>query len=124
MNGLFIGSWYYAAQYLHRRPAPLAPIRPDYPPFSDDEIRVIRILLLINATGTVDSYRLIAGDRNSPFAIAVIQAFSTAAYAPGIIADTPVRSQLLAEVVFNPGNGQAQTSLISPQGDNLPPVND
>jgi hypothetical protein len=118
-NGLFIGPWYYAAQYLHRRPSPLAPIRPEYPALSDGEMHVIRILLMINASGTVDSYRIVAGESGTPFSIAVVHAFSNASYAPGLIAKMPVKSQLLAEVVFNPGNGETQTSLSSPQGENL-----
>ncbi len=118
-NGLFVGPWYYAAQYLHRRPSPLAPIRPEYPALSDEEVHVVRILLMINTSGTVDSYRVVAGERGTPFSVAVVQAFSSARYAPGLIANMPVKSQLLAEVVFNPGSGVTQTSLSSPQGENL-----
>lgn len=116
---MFVGPWYYAAQYLHQRPAPIAPIRPDYPALADANIHVVRILLLLSASGSVDGYRLLEGEKDTPFSKAVVQAFTTAAYVPGLIANTPVKSQLLAEVTFDPGSGEAQTSLVTPEGSNV-----
>lgn len=118
VNGMFVGPWYYAAQYLHRRPSPLRPIRPDYPALADNETHTVRILMLISATGSVDSYR-VTGESDTPFAKTVIQAFTTVEYAPGLISNIPVKSQLLAEVTFNPGDGNVQANLWTPDGVNL-----
>lgn len=102
--GLFEGPWYYSARYLHRRPEPMQAIRPAYPLVSDQQLRTIRLLLFISKEGSVDSYRLVNADGDDPYAIAVINAFTQARFTPGIIADMPVKSQLLAEVYFDPGN--------------------
>lgn len=117
-NGMFVGPWYYAAQYLHRRPSPLQPIRPDYPALTDNEPHTVRLLMLISAAGTVDSYR-VSGEKNTLFARTVIDAFTTVDYAPGIIANIPVKSQLLVEVTFHPGDGSFHANMVVPDGANL-----
>lgn len=114
--GLFEGPWYYSARYLHRRPEPLQAIRPTYPLVSDQQIRTIRLLLFISKEGGVDSYRLVNADGDDPYAIAVINAFTQARFAPGIIADMPVKSQLLAEVYFDPGNPTRVDLTAAPAG--------
>lgn len=122
-NGLFVGDWYYTAQYLHRRPTPLKPIYPDYPevPSSQEGAVRIRIRLFISAEGRVDSYRLEEGEGHRPFALAVINAFASAAFAPGLIANTAVKSQLLAEVSFEPGQDPAY-SFSTSEGQETSPV--
>lgn len=118
VNGMFVGPWYFSAQYLHRRPSPLRPIRPDYPALTDNEVHTIRLLMLISAAGTVDSYR-VSGEKDTPFAKTVIDAFTTVDYAPGLIANIPVKSQLLVEVIFHPGDGSFHANMVVPDGVNL-----
>lgn len=102
-SGLIPGPWYYPARYLHRRPSPLKPIWPDYPrEFETVRGRVV-ILLLINEEGMVDHHRIEGSDPAGVFEDAVIKAFTGAAYAPGLITGQKVKSQLLAEVFFEPG---------------------
>lgn len=118
VNGMFVGPWYFSAQYLHRRPSPLRPIRPDYPALTDNEVHTVRLLMLISATGAVDSYRM-SGEKDTAFAKAVIDAFTTVEYAPGLIANIPVKSQLLVEVTFHPGDGSFHANMVVPDGANL-----
>lgn len=115
---MFVGPWYFSAQYLHRRPSPLRPIRPDYPALTDNEVHTVRLLMLISATGAVDSYRM-SGEKDTAFAKAVIDAFTTVEYAPGLIANIPVKSQLLVEVTFHPGDGSFHANMVVPDGANL-----
>lgn len=118
VNGMFVGPWYFSAQYLHRRPSPLRPIRPDYPAVTDNEVHTVRLLMLIGATGVVDSYRM-SGEKDTAFAKAVIDAFTTVDYAPGLISNIPVKSQLLVEVTFHPGDGSFHTNMVVPDGAKL-----
>jgi len=102
-NGLFSGPWYYPARYLHRHPSPLKPIWPDYPASAQNIAGRVTITLFINEEGRVDQYRIGESDPNGIFDSAVIRAFTEANYVPGMIADVPVKSQLVAEVSFTPG---------------------
>lgn len=101
--GLFPGPWYYAARYLHRRPTPLKPIRPAYPSEAENISGRVVLLLLLNEQGTVDSYQVIDSQPPGRFDSTVIEAFSHETYAPGLITGYVVKSQLLVEVVFEPG---------------------
>lgn len=103
VTGLFPGPWYYAARYLHRRPTPLKPIQPVYPPNAGHLSGQVVLLLLINERGTVDSYQIIESQPPGRFDDPVIEAFTHETYAPGLITGYPVKSQLLVEVVFEPG---------------------
>jgi protein TonB len=103
-SGLFPGPWYYAARYLHRRPTPLKPIRPIYPPEAENLPGQVILLLLINENGAVDTYRIIESQPPGIFDTAVTDAFVRERYAPGLITGYPVKSQLLVEVVFEPGS--------------------
>jgi TonB family protein len=100
---MFPGPWYYPARYLHRRPTPLKPIWPDYSESLDDQHGRVRILLLINEEGYVDQHRIEVSDPPGMFDAAVVAAFTAARYAPALIAGYKVKSQLLAEVSFEPG---------------------
>lgn len=102
-SGMFPWPWYYPARYLHRRPTPLKPIWPDYPESLKDQHGRVRILLLINEEGVVDQHRIEVSDPPGMFDAAVVAAFTTARYAPALIAGYQVKSQLLAEVSFEPG---------------------
>jgi TonB family protein len=103
LSGIVSGPWYYAARYLHRRPTPLKPIRPNYPPFTSDIAGHVVLLLLINEQGTVDTHRILQADPATIFDETVVAAFIKERYAPGLISGHPVKSQLLVEVVFEPG---------------------
>ncbi len=102
-SGMFPGPWYYPARYLHRRPTPLKPIWPDYPESLEDQHGRVRILLLINEEGDVDQHRIEVSEPPGMFDAAVVAAFTAARYAPALIAGYQVKSQLLAEVSFEPG---------------------
>jgi hypothetical protein len=103
VTGLFPGPWYYAARYLHRRPTPLKPIQPVYPPNAKHLSGQVILLLLINERGAVDSYQIIESQPPGHFDDPVIEAFTHEIYAPGLITGYPVKSQLLVEIVFEPG---------------------
>jgi TonB family protein len=102
-SGIISGPWYYSARYLHRRPTPLKPIRPAYPPFVGDLAGHVVLLMLINEQGTVDTHRIVKAEPAGIFDEAVVAAFIKERYAPGLITGRAVKSQLLVEVVFEPG---------------------
>lgn len=102
-SGSFPGPWYYPAKYLHRHPTPLKPIWPAYPENGEHIGGRVLILLLINEEGTVDQYRIQQAGPSDFFDKSVIDAFTSARFAPGLIAGYAVKSQLLAEVSFEPG---------------------
>lgn len=109
-TGLVSGPWYYSAQYLHRHPIPLHPIRPDYPLSAEHVSGRVLLLLLINEKGQVDRYQIVASEPSGIFDDTVIDAFRQASYAPGLISGIPVKSQLVVEVNFQPGQ-LPQTSV-------------
>lgn len=109
--GIVTGSWYYAARYLHRRPTPLKPIRPDYPPFTNSLSGRVVLLMFINQQGGVDSHRLLESTPRGIFDEEVLKSFVNERYAPGLISGFPVKSQLLVEVVFEPGRAP-RTGLL------------
>lgn len=110
-NGLLAGPWYYPARYLHRRPSPLHPIKPDYPPEARSIAGRVVLVLLLNTKGGVDDYRIEATEPPGVFEDAVIQAFTRETYAPGMITGYPVKSQMLVEVRFEPGETPRTTVL-------------
>lgn len=110
-GGIVTGSWYYAARYLHRRPTPLRPIRPDYPPFTNTLSGRVVLLMFLNQQGGVDSHRLLESTPRGTFDEEVLKSFVNERYAPGLISGYPVKSQLLVEVVFEPGKAP-RTGLL------------
>ncbi|MCF8197249.1 MAG: energy transducer TonB [Sulfuritalea sp.] len=111
-SGIVSGPWYYPASYLHRKPTPLRPILPSYPRFVSEIAGRVVILLLINPQGSVDTFKLMEAKPAGVFDQAVISAFVNERFAPGLILRHPVRSQLLIEVIFEPGS-RPQTSVLS-----------
>ncbi|MBK9020650.1 MAG: TonB family protein [Sulfuritalea sp.] len=109
--GIVTGSWYYAARYLHRRPTPLKPIRPDYPPLTNTLSGRVVLLMFINQQGGVDSHRILESTPRGTFDEEVLKSFANERYAPGLISGFPVKSQLLVEVVFEPGKAP-RTGLL------------
>ncbi len=61
------------------------------------------LLLLINESGAVDTYRIIESQPPGIFDSTVTDAFVRERYAPGMITGYSVKSQLLVEVIFEPG---------------------
>ena len=59
--------------------------------------------MLINEQGTVDTYRIVKAEPAGIFDETVVTAFVKERYAPGLITGRSVKSQLLVEVVFEPG---------------------
>ena len=114
LSGIVSGPWYYSARYLHRRPTPLKPIRPIYPPLFEDVAGHVVLLLFINEQGTVDTHRILSAEPATIFDDAVVTAFVRERYAPGLITGYPVRSQLLVEVVFEPGSEPRTGILVEP----------
>lgn len=114
LSGVVSGPWYYPARYLHRRPTPLRPIRPDYPPQANDVSGRVVLLLFINEKGTVDSHRILKAEPPRLFEDAVISAFVGERYAPGLILAQAVKSQLLLEVFFEYGTGARVNVLADP----------
>ena len=112
--GIVTGSWYYAARYLHRRPTPLKPIRPDYPPLTNSLSGRVVLLMFINQQGGVDSHRLLESTPRGIFDEEVLKSFANERYAPGLISGYPVKSQLLVEVVFEPGKAPRTGLLLDP----------
>ena len=110
-NGLLPGPWYYPARYLHRRPSPLHPIKPEYPPQAQAIAGRVVLVLLLNEKGGVDDYRIEASEPPGIFEDAVIRAFTRETYAPGMITGYPVKSQMLVEVRFEPGEAPQTTVL-------------
>lgn len=113
-SGIVSGPWYYSARYLHRRPTPLRPIRPSYPPLFEDIAGHVVLLLFINEQGAVDTYRIVEAEPAEVFDYAVVTAFVNERYAPGLITGYPVKSQLLVEVVFEPGSEPRTGVLVEP----------
>jgi protein TonB len=111
MAGIVSGPWYYSARYLHRRPTPLKPIRPAYPPLVGDLAGNVVLLLLINERGTVDSHQIVKAAPGGIFEESVVTAFINERFAPGLITGYPVKSQLLVEVIFEPG-AEPRTSVL------------
>ncbi|MBU1647127.1 MAG: energy transducer TonB [Gammaproteobacteria bacterium] len=112
-SGLFPGPWYYTSRYLHRNPTPLKPIWPHYPATAENFRGRVTILLLINESGEIDQYRITDAEPAGIFEPSVIAAFIQARFAPGLITGSPVKSQLLAEVLFEPGAApQAKFSIL------------
>lgn len=109
--GIVTGSWYYAARYLHRRPTPLKPIRPDFPPLTNTLSGRVLLLMFINQQGGVDSHRILESTPRGTFDEEVLKSFANERYAPGLISGFPVKSQLLVEVVFEPGKAP-RTGLL------------
>jgi hypothetical protein len=111
LAGIVSGPWYYSARYLHRRPTPLKPIRPAYPPLVGDLAGHVVLLLLINERGMVDSHQIVKAAPGGIFEESVVTAFINERYAPGLITGYPVKSQLLVEVIFEPG-AEPRTSVL------------
>lgn len=104
LEGLIPGPRYLLASELHRHPIPLAAIRPEYPVGAEDMKGKVMLLVLINEGGGVDRAGVLAADPPGVFDASALAAFQFRRYAPGLVAGIPVRSQLLVEVSYEPGD--------------------
>ena len=68
-------------------------------------------MLLINERGTVDSHQIMKAEPGGIFEESVVTAFIGERYAPGLITGYPVKSQLLVEVIFEPG-AEPRTGIL------------
>jgi TonB family protein len=108
------GPWYYPARYLHIRTRPRESINVEPPPLTHNLEGSVRILLFINERGGLDSYRIVSSTPDGVFDKSVTDAFTHVGYEPGLIANLPVKSQLLIEVVFHK-DGSIGTEVLGPE---------
>jgi outer membrane biosynthesis protein TonB len=101
--GMIPGPWYFSAQYLDRRPSPLKLIRPVYPVEYFEKQGRVKLVLFIGVTGNVDRYEILESMPAGIFDQSAIEAFTQVPYAPGLISTYAVKSQLLVEVLYEPG---------------------
>ena len=92
---------YYAADVLGRRPIPLHPVVPKYPEGADGLSGKVRLVLFINENGGVDHASVLSSDLPAAFEMESVTAFSATRYAPGLIADKPVKARFVVEVAFD-----------------------
>jgi periplasmic protein TonB len=101
---------YLLGARLDPGPRPLEDIEPDYP----DTVRLregtVVLRLLIGNTGHVDDVAVVRSDPRGVFDQAALDAFGKARFAPGLLAGTPVKSQITVEVEFMPINRGARVS--------------
>ena len=95
---------YYAADVLGRRPIPLHPVVPKYPEGAEGADGLsgkVRLVLFINENGGVDHASVLSSDLPAAFEMESVTAFSATRYAPGLIADKPVKARFVVEVAFD-----------------------
>ena len=99
---------YFTASELDHRPTPLIPVEPRYP--GDGSTRIGRVVLnlFIDQDGRVDKVVVVSGER--PFDESALWAFGQARFSPGVRHGTPVKSQMLIEVIYRPDDARAAPS--------------
>jgi outer membrane biosynthesis protein TonB len=91
--------YYYRSSELTERPAPLAPIDPQFPPGAPGSGR-LKMRLYINENGLVDAVDIIDAEPAGVFEESAAQAFTAARFRPGHKDSSPVKSQIALEVRF------------------------
>lgn len=71
----------------------------------------MRLLLYIGFNGSIDKYEIVESEPKGMFDQSAIDAFTSVPFSPGQITGYPVRSQLLVEVTYDPG--QAPRAMLS-----------
>jgi periplasmic protein TonB len=104
-------SGYYLGGELDRRPVPLSVIEPEYP--NDWRLVVLStykvpVRVFINESGAVD-HVFTQNNPNGAFEKSALTAFAKARFSPGILRGSPVKSQMMVEIEFDP-NGPAERS--------------
>lgn len=99
---LFPPLHYFPARELDVRPQIRTQIEPAYPASASEQAQsaVIRVRILIDASGGVDSVSALERNSTDPFALAAITAFRAARYLPGMRAGVAVPSEIIVEVNF------------------------
>lgn len=110
--GTFPSPYYFTPEELSEKPQTVAPVDLSYPddaPFVFKNRVVLR--LLINEHGSVD--RVVVEDSNVPKELQsiAITAFSNSRFRPGFRNNTPVKSQLLLEILFEADSPPLQTHV-------------
>lgn len=90
---------YYRSSELDSKPVPLATVDPKAPKSVTSAGRV-RARVLINETGRVDRVLIVSSEPPGVFDVAVVGAFGSVRYRPGVKAGFKVKSQLLVDVAF------------------------
>lgn len=103
-GGVIPGPRYYLSSELDRRATPLYPIEPGYPPMAESETHYVVLRIFINERGSVDRVAAVTADSEGIFEKSARAAFEKAQFAPGVRNGIPVRSQLMVEVKFGPGD--------------------
>jgi len=111
-NAVAAGPQYLRASELDSKPVPLGNVEPVAPASAATTAGRVVARLLINESGTADAVRIESSEPRAVFDDAVVSAFGSARYRPGMKGGRPVKSQLLIEVLFHepsaaaPGEGQ------------------
>lgn len=104
-RGAIPGPSYYLSSELDRRPTPLQPIEPSYPSSAAEHAtRYVVLRIFINERGNVDQVTAANAESDGAFEKSARTAFEKAHFAPGLRNGAPVRSQLMVEVKFDPGD--------------------
>ncbi len=99
---------YFTASELDHRPQPLMPVEPRYPGDAAGRVGRVVLDLFIDQDGRVDKVVLVSGER--PFDESAMWAFGQARYSPGVRNGAPVKSRMLIEIDYRPGEAGAAPS--------------
>lgn len=111
--GRLSGLHYYLGSELDRRATPLQSIEPVYPDDPGERERNVVLRVFISERGTVDDVAVQAAGAPAAFEKSAREAFARARFAPGVLRGVPVKSQLVVEVKFDPGTGNARSSEVA-----------
>ena len=100
---------YYPARELDVYPAPVAPLRFEYPPqLAHAPIAGnVLVTLMVGESGDVDRVAVVAGEPAGHFEEHTRAAFTSARFHPGRRAGRAVRSQITVRVEYDPATGAA-----------------
>ena len=97
----FDESAYLPISRLTLRPSPATPIAVPYPPgVAAGASRTERLIVYIDADGSVAKVAFAGDGAPSPFAVAAKKIFESVRYRPGLVGDTPVKARVIVVVTF------------------------
>ena len=108
-------SGYFVSGELDQRPVPIDAIEPEYP--NDWKLTILNsytvvVRVFINEIGTVDQV-FTKNNPNGAFEKSALAAFAKARFSPGILRGAPVKSQMVAEIKFDPNGPAAQNTGVA-----------
>ncbi len=112
-NSTALSSAYRTSAGLDPPPRPLDDINPDFPGSAGTRGGSVVLRLLISETGAIDKIEVVRASPPGLFEESALAAFGSARFAPGYLAGTPVKSQIMFEVEFAP---QSRNSPASSRG--------